>query len=216
MLNFNLYEMLIHGGFTIALLAVCSIIVLKVIIEKWITLYALDEKSLTEITRKVKDYIKEKDFKEALHVCRNSSYKRYFFTIDSPISAIYIYIFQNVRHTKEELLDLAFSEMDRQLIKLEKGVGILGTLGNISPFIGLFGTVLGIIKSFQGLAVTDASNYMLVMSGIADALIATAAGLVVAVPSVIFYNYYMKRIKHNIPAMEKEIKELVYMLKKGE
>ena len=48
------------------------------------------------------------------------------------------------------------------------------------------------------------------------ALIATAAGLIVAVPSVVFYNYYMKRIKHNIPAMEKEIKELVYMLKKGE
>jgi len=216
MFNFNLAEMLTKGGFTIIALAVCSIIVLKIIIEKWVTLFALEDKNISDMAKMVKDYIKEKDFKEALHVCRNSSYKRLFFTIDSPISAVFIYIFQNVRHSKEELLDLAFTEMDRQLIKLEKGIGILGTLGNISPFIGLFGTVLGIIKSFQGLAVNDASNYLLVMNGIAEALIATASGLVVAVPSVIFYNYYMKRIKHSIPAMEKEIKELIYMLKKGE
>ena len=92
----------------------------------------------------------------------------------------------------------------------------MAPLGNISPFIGLFGTVLGIIKAFQGLAVNEASNYLYVMNGIAEALIATASGLVVAVPSVIFYNYYMKRIKHSIPSMEKEIKELIYMLKKGE
>jgi len=216
MFNFNLLELLSKGGFTIILLGICSIISLKIIIEKWVTLFALEDKNISDMAKMVKDYIKEKDFKEALHVCRNSSYKRLFFTIDSPISAVFIYIFQNVRHTKEELLDLAFTEMDRQMIKLERGIGILGTLGNISPFIGLFGTVLGIIKSFQGLAVNDASNYMGVMNGIAEALIATASGLVVAVPSVIFYNYYMKRIKHSVPSMEKEVKELIYMLKKGE
>lgn len=216
MFNFNLVELLTKGGFTIIALGLCSMLVLKIIIEKWVTLFALEDKNIEDMSKMVKDYIKEKDFKEALHVCRNSSYKRYFFTLESPISAVFIYIFQNVRHTKEELLDLAFTEMDRQLLKLEKGIGILGTLGNISPFIGLFGTVLGIIKAFQGLAANDASNYLGVMSGIAEALIATAAGLVVAVPSVIFYNYYMKRIKRSVPTMEKEIKELVYMLKKGE
>ncbi len=216
MLNFNLVEMLTKGGIVLVVLALCSIIVLKIIVEKWVTLYVLDDNNINDMARKVKEYIKEKDFKEALHVCRNSAYKRYFFTVESPISSIFIYIFQNVRHTKEELLDLAFTEMDRQMIKLEKGIGVLGTLGNIAPFIGLFGTVLGIIKSFQGLAVNDASNYLLVMDGIAESLIATASGLIVAVPSVIFYNYYMKRIKHSAPAMEKEIKELIYMLKKGE
>lgn len=216
MFNFNLVEMLTKGGFTIIVLGVCSIISLKIIIEKWVTLFALEDKNISDMAKMVKDYIKEKDFKEALHVCRNSTYKRWFFTIDSPISAVFIYIFQNVRHSKEDLLDLAFTEMDRQVIKLERGIGILGTLGNISPFIGLFGTVLGIIKSFQGLAVNDAGNYGGVMGGIAESLIATASGLVVAVPSVIFYNYYMKRIKHSIPSLEKEVKELIYMLKKGE
>ena len=216
MFDFNLIQLLSHGGITIIVLGLCSILSFKIIIEKYVTLFALEDKNVSDMAKMVKDLIKEKDFKEALHVCRNSSYKRWFFTVDSPISAIFIYIFQNVRHTKEELLDLAFTEMDRQIIKLERGIGILGTLGNISPFIGLFGTVLGIIKSFQGLAVNDASNYVGVRNGIAEALIATAAGLVVAVPSVIFYNYYMKRIKHSVPALEKEIKELIYMLKKGE
>jgi len=215
MFNYGFMELLTHGGFTLVILIMCSILSFKLIIEKWITLKALDPKNLEELSLKVKEAISEKNFKMALHVCKVGNVKRMGFAVPAPLAAVFLYMLNNTAYKKEELMDLSFSKMDQELVKLEKGVGILGTLGNISPFIGLFGTVLGIIRSFEGLSVNEASSYLTVMSGISEALISTAAGILVAVPSVIFYNSFMKRIKQSIPAMETEIKEVLYLLKNG-
>jgi biopolymer transport protein ExbB len=77
----------------------------------------------------------------------------------------------------------------------EKNLVILGTLGNNVPFVGLFGTVLGVIKAFDDLKDTSADTESLVMAGIAEALVATAIGLLVAVPAVAAYNYFNRRLK---------------------
>jgi biopolymer transport protein ExbB len=77
---------------------------------------------------------------------------------------------------------------------LEKRLGFLGTLGANAPFIGLFGTVLGIIHAFKDLALTDGGGGPAVMSGIAEALVATAVGLLVAIPAVMAYNYFHRRL----------------------
>ena len=80
-------------------------------------------------------------------------------------------------------------------ILLEKRLGILATFGNNAPFIGLFGTVLGIINAFHTLSKGDEFGINAVMGGISEALVATAAGLFVAIPSVISYNYFIRKIK---------------------
>ncbi|MEW6654335.1 MAG: MotA/TolQ/ExbB proton channel family protein [Bacteroidota bacterium] len=214
MFNFDFMELLVHGGFTLFILTVCSVLSLKVIIEKWITLKVLEPRILEELSLKVKEAIREKNFKMAHHVCKVGNVKRMGFNIPAPLANVFLYMMNNLSYKKEELLDLSFSKMDQELVKLEKGVSILGTMGNIAPFIGLFGTVLGIIRSFEGLSVNEASSYLTVMGGIAEALIATAAGILVAVPSVIFYNYFVKQVKQSIPSMETEIKEVLYLLKK--
>ncbi len=216
MFNYNFTELLSHGGFTLIILVLCSILSLKVIIEKWITMKSLDEENLDELTLKVKEAVGEKNFKMAVHICKSNKVKKLGFTIASPLAGVFAYMLSNLNYKKEELFDLAFSKMDEEIVKLEKSLGVLGTLGNISPFIGLFGTVLGIIRSFEGLSVNEASSYLTVMSGIAEALVSTAAGLIVAVPSVIFYNYFVKKVKQSVPAMEREIKELLFLLKNGE
>lgn len=77
---------------------------------------------------------------------------------------------------------------------LERRLIILGTLGNNAPFVGLFGTVLGIIKSFNDLAVTGSSGVSVVMAGISTALVATAFGILVAIPAVIANNYFHNRL----------------------
>ena len=82
--------------------------------------------------------------------------------------------------------------MERQ--HLERRLLILGTLGNNAPFIGLFGTVLGVIKAFHDLAQSASAGPEVVMQGLSEALIATAVGLLVAIPSVIAYNYFQKRV----------------------
>ncbi len=79
--------------------------------------------------------------------------------------------------------------------KLERGIDFLGTVGSNAPFIGLFGTVLGIIRAFHDLSMTTQTGPAVVMLGISEALVATATGLLVAIPSLWSYNYFKGRIK---------------------
>ncbi|HEY9900673.1 MAG TPA: MotA/TolQ/ExbB proton channel family protein [Pantanalinema sp.] len=77
----------------------------------------------------------------------------------------------------------------------ERGLVYLGTLGNNSPFVGLFGTVLGIIKAFKDLATASGQGPSVVMAGISEALVATAVGIMVAIPAVIAYNLFQRKIR---------------------
>jgi len=79
--------------------------------------------------------------------------------------------------------------------KLERRVGFLATTASIAPFVGLFGTVWGIMVAFQGIAATGSTNLGVVAPGIADALVTTAAGLFAAIPAVYFYNLLTQRVK---------------------
>ncbi len=96
----------------------------------------------------------------------------------------------------------SFDALDRALLraasmemaKLEKRVSFLATTASITPFIGLFGTVWGIIIAFQGIGETGSTDLAVVAPGIAEALVATAAGLFAAIPAVYFYNYLTQRI----------------------
>ncbi len=97
-----------------------------------------------------------------------------------------------IKNVEKELL--SYNPLDLKLT-LEKRLGILATFGNNAPFIGLFGTVLGVIKAFYDLAVSSDFGIKVVMQGISEALVATAMGLFVAIPSVIAYNYFVRKIK---------------------
>jgi biopolymer transport protein TolQ len=83
-----------------------------------------------------------------------------------------------------------------EMTKLERRVPFLATTASITPFIGLFGTVWGIMTSFQGIGAAGSSSLGVVAPGIAEALIATAAGLFAAIPAVYFYNHFTNRVKH--------------------
>ena len=87
------------------------------------------------------------------------------------------------------------SAKSRLRLDLERNLGVLGTLGNNAPFIGLFGTVLGIIKAFADLSRNQAGGAAAVMSGISEALVATAVGLMVAIPAVIAFNFFQSRVR---------------------
>ena len=84
---------------------------------------------------------------------------------------------------------------DSETTKLESSLGFLATTGSSCPFIGLFGTVWGIMNAFKGIGVKGSATLAVVAPGISEALIATAAGLAAAIPAVIFYNYYTNQVK---------------------
>ena len=86
--------------------------------------------------------------------------------------------------------------------KLERRIPLLATTASVTPFIGLFGTVWGIMASFHGIGQQGSANLAVVAPGISEALIATAAGLAAAIPAVIAYNYFVNRVKHWATEME--------------
>jgi biopolymer transport protein ExbB len=85
--------------------------------------------------------------------------------------------------------------IEQERMRYEKRIAFLGTLGNNAPFIGLFGTVLGIIRAFHDLAAHSMQGTQAVMSGIAEALVATGVGLLVALPAVATYNAFVRRVE---------------------
>src|SRR5213076_2811324 len=97
---------------------------------------------------------------------------------------------------------------------MKKGLSGLATIGTTAPFIGLFGTVIGIINAFRGMAMTGSGGIASVSAGIAEALVTTALGLFVAIPAVWVYNYFMNRIERFTVEMANSGSEMtVYFLK---
>lgn len=95
---------------------------------------------------------------------------------------------------------------------MEKNLNTLGTIAAISPLIGLLGTVVGMIKVFAAITTSGVGNPETLAGGISEALITTAAGLVVAIPSVIFYRYFRGKINHLVVNMEEQAMQLIEIL----
>ncbi|WP_457621097.1 MotA/TolQ/ExbB proton channel family protein [Persephonella sp.] len=106
--------------------------------------------------------------------------------------AVVIERYLSIKKLQENMLNYEPLELK---LALEKRLGILATFGNNAPFIGLFGTVLGIIKAFHDLGTATEFGVRVVMQGISEALVATAMGLFVAIPAVIAYNYFVRKVK---------------------
>jgi biopolymer transport protein ExbB len=113
----------------------------------------------------------------------------------------------------ESVEDLIAGSLGQERARYERRLGFLATLASNAPYIGLFGTVLGIVRSFRDLAsnMTDASAS--VMSGIAEALVATAVGLLVAIPAVIAYNIFRGRVKSSVTDCQMLARILLSQLK---
>jgi biopolymer transport protein TolQ len=93
-------------------------------------------------------------------------------------------------------------ESERHLMAEEEYLSALATIGNVSPFIGLFGTVLGIIQAFQSIGRQGTASIAAVAPGVAEALVATAAGLFAAIPAVVAYNYFLTQVRRHASQLD--------------
>jgi biopolymer transport protein TolQ len=118
---------------------------------------------------------------------------------------------QIVDHVQRAVKKVLFAQNSR----LETGLTLLATTGNASPFIGLFGTVWGIMTSFRAIGMKGSASLAVVAPGIAEALIATAAGLAAAIPAVVAFNYFTRRIRTSQMEMGNFISDFVGSLDKG-
>jgi len=106
-------------------------------------------------------------------------------------------------------------EMLMEMVSLKRGLAVLATVGSTAPFVGLLGTVFGIINAFEGMAKSGSGGITAIAAGIAEALIATGFGLIVAIPAVWFYNYFTTKIDNLSAEMTYTSKEMIDYLIKG-
>jgi len=130
----------------------------------------------------------------------------------SGVAQVVAYGLMHAGRSRQDLEELMLSKLKEERLKFERFLPVLGTLGNIAPFIGLFGTVVGIIKAFRDLAASGTGGPSVVAQGIAEALVSTAAGLLVAIPAAVLYNYFTGRLKRQTVEMEVASARLVVML----
>jgi biopolymer transport protein ExbB len=138
-------------------------------------------------------------------VLRKKDYNAIGAMLDSDRSSAAGITLKAIRSMKESGIDFEDSlaiALSEEKLSLESRISILGTLGSNAPFVGLFGTVLGIIHAFHSLASNTKGGPAVVMAGISEALVATALGLFVAIPAVAAYNYFVRSIKRIMVSAE--------------
>jgi biopolymer transport protein ExbB len=192
----------LRSSFTMIILMGCSVVALTFIFERWLY-YKHTSVDADRFFIKIKDAFRNDGIEKAISVCNSSL---------SPLAAVVKSGLEESgkdARSVEEMMDAMAID---QRTKLEKNLSILGTLGNIAPLIGLFGTVVGIIRAFHSLSVSGSAGPSVISAGIAEALITTAAGLVVAVPAVIFYNYYLRRVTTIMNEIESVSKKVMVLL----
>ena len=202
----TIWEILQTGGFTMYILLFCSFLSLTILLERILYYRKLSKTKRAEFMTRIKRAFKSGDIEKALEVCNETT---------APFAHV-IYSGLELHQQQEKGISNA---MDREITvettKLERFTGIVGTIGNTAVYIGLFGTVLGIIRAFHDIATTGAGGMSIVIGGVAEALVCTAMGLLVAVPAVIAFNYFTKKVEHLIDDMELCASELMDLIGGG-
>ena len=202
MQELTIFRMIIDAGpmvkFVMLLLLVFSLVSWSIIIMK----HLLYKKARAETEFFIDTFWKSKNLADAYKTAKELP--------NSPEASIFILGFNElqkvgrskmIKQGSEETLETRLAGMDnlkrslrkaeaKQVVKLGKYLSFLATTGSATPFIGLFGTVWGIMSSFHDIGMRGSASLAVVAPGISEALVATAAGLAVAIPAVIFYNYY--------------------------
>jgi len=201
----TLFSILNSGGGIMYVLILCSILTVAVIIQKVLLFRKIGKSDRVGLLERVKVKVSSGDIEGAKNDCLAEA---------GPFSSVlYAGLAQHGKSDSavESAMDRSISE---EVLKLEEYTGIVGTIGNTAVYIGLFGTVIGIMKAFHDIATLGQSGGMnTVIVGVSEALIATATGLLVAIPSVIAFNYFMSRIDRIMKEMEICASELYDYLK---
>ncbi|MFP4377676.1 MAG: MotA/TolQ/ExbB proton channel family protein [Spirochaetales bacterium] len=196
-----------RGGVILIIILVLSVIAAAIIIERLLFFRRIRSDQGTLVNR-LKATVAKGHFEEALAICESNP---------SPITNLSRVGIENRRHSEEVIKSMITDAANMEIPRMERSLSFLGTIAHITPLLGLLGTVTGNIQAFGVLGDFGAvgGNPAVLASGIAEALVTTAAGIIVSIPAIIFYNYLVSKVNHMIIALENRVNELVIMLKRG-
>jgi biopolymer transport protein ExbB len=178
-------QTIIAGGPAMWILLLLSVVAIAIVIER-LLFFASQHSDTKGLLRALGQKIAANDLPGAIKVCQQNK---------GMLPKILEFGLKRGEKNRADITDALSIALMEHLNALERNLAIIGTIAVISPFVGLFGTVLGIIRAFQDIALKGNSTPAVVAAGVSEALITTAAGLFVAVVSVVFFNYFKSRIK---------------------
>lgn len=199
----SLWSLFFKGGVIIIPIFFCGVLTIGIIIERLIFLKNAEidnEKFISEI----ESILRRRKIKEALELCEKN---------DKPVPRIIKAGLLKIDRSREEVKEAIDDAASYEIPNLEKYLGILATIATVSPLLGLLGTVTGMIKAFM---VIEAKGGLVhpgdLARGIWEALLTTVAGLIVAIPAYLAYNYFVSRVNNIILDMEKSATRLLDVL----
>jgi len=196
-------EIIQLGGFTMYILLFCSLLSITILVERVLYYRRRSKTKRAEFMTRIKRALNGGNIEMAKEICRTSN---------APFSRVVFSGLGLHGRYETEISNAMDREITIETIRLERLTSIVGTIGNTAVYIGLFGTVLGIIRAFHDIAAAGAGGMSIVIGGVAEALVCTATGLLVAIPAVIAYNYFMKRVDRFINDMELCASELIDLI----
>ncbi len=171
------------GSLVMILLLFCSIIALALIIERFIY-FARNGFNSRAGYLKLSQILKTQGVEGAMSYAREKK---------NSLNGLFTAALQNRQLDADDLSDVLASFIIEEKVKFDRFLGGMGTLANVATLLGLLGTVTGLIEAFHNIAVTGSGGPAVISSGIAEALLTTAFGLFIGIPTLFFYNYFVKK-----------------------
>lgn len=189
----NLFSIFIKGGFMMYPILLCSIIGIAVVIDRYIVLRKA-KINVPAFMVRIRGLIKKKDISGAISYCMEEK---------SPVANIIRKGLKKYRLGHERVKEAVENAGKQEISKLEKGLSVLATVSGIAPLLGFLGTVTGMITAFMTIEdLQGAANPSDLAGGIWEALTTTAFGLIVGIPALAFYNYFLSSVKKLVGDME--------------
>jgi biopolymer transport protein ExbB len=195
-------EIFEKGGFLMYPIFICSLIAVTIFFERMFYLKSVKTKSNRFVLR-VKNLVKKGSIELAISACRKSP---------TPISKIMLTGLIKFGQGRDEMKEAIEDSANQEIPVLERNLSTLSTIGNITPLLGLLGTVFGMVKAFNVIAVMGVGKPEALAGGISEALLTTAFGLSIAIPTIVVYNYLSHRVDKLIREMEVNCVDLVDLL----
>lgn len=188
-----------RGGPLMYPILLCSVIAWAILLDRLVAFNKV-RRSTAFLQKEIEKQLAATQFDEAVELCREQK---------TPLAKILRVVLKNRSGSRKELKELADEVGEREAVALQRYLGLLGTIANITPLLGLLGTVLGMIKAFNTLAMEGVGNPVTLGVGISEALITTAAGLTVAVPTVLLHRYLSSRSERLVLELEEATMEII-------
>ncbi len=187
----SIFQFLIASP-TMMVLAICSIITVGFAVER-ILYFNTSRSDTRRFMNELGTRMKSGNPRAALDYCSSSS---------SPVARVMAQGIMHMGRSRDELQQRLDTAIDLEVVEMERNLSVLGTMSNIAPLLGLFGTVVGIIRAFAAIARTGAGGGAVVAMGVSEALMTTAAGIVVAVIATVAFNFFVRQIRTRTAQLE--------------